>query len=90
MLRVKEHATAQLLTDLLQDVEVNQLTLVSGTSDDTNPDSPNDFGSNTQQRISTQKVPLVAPGDLTRLSTRCHTYGTTAISLVTQLASVAR
>ena len=73
MLRVKEQATARLLTDLLQDVEVNQLTLVSGTSDDTNPDSPNDFGSNTQQRISTQKVPLVAPGDLTRLP-KGHAY----------------
>ena len=67
MLRVKEQATAKLLTDLLSDAEVNQLTLLSGTSDDTNPDSPNDFGSNTQQRITTQKVPLVAPGDLTRL-----------------------
>lgn len=67
MLRVKEYATAQLLTDLLQDAEVNQLTLLSGTSDDTNPDSPNDFGSSTQQRITSQKVPLVAPGDLTRL-----------------------
>lgn len=73
MLRVKELDTARLLTELLPDVEVNQLTLVSGTSDDTNPDSPNDFGSNTQQRITTQKVPLVAPGDLTRLP-KGHAY----------------
>jgi len=73
MLRVKEHATAELLTKLLPNVEVNHLTLVSGTSDDTNPDSPNDFTSNTQQRISTKETPLVATGDLTRLP-KGHAY----------------
>lgn len=73
MLRVKEQATAELLTNLLTDVEVNQLMLVSGTSDDTNPDSPNDFGSSTQQRITSQKVPLVSPGDLTRMP-KGHAY----------------
>ncbi|QEY16073.1 conjugative coupling factor TraD, PFGI-1 class [Cellvibrio sp. KY-GH-1] len=73
MLRVKEHATAELLTKLLPNVEVNHLTLVSGTSDDTNPDSPNDFTSNTQQRISTKEIPLVATGDLTRLP-KGHAY----------------
>jgi len=67
MLRVKELATAELLTNLLQDTEVNQLTLVSGVVDDTNPESRNDFVSNTQQRITSQKVPLVSSGDLTRL-----------------------
>jgi conjugative coupling factor TraD (TOL family) len=67
MLRVKEPATAELLTDLLPDVRVDHLTLVSGTTDDTNPDSPNDFTSNAQQRISSEKVRMVTPGDLTRL-----------------------
>ncbi|PUA30377.1 MAG: conjugative coupling factor TraD, PFGI-1 class [Cellvibrio sp. 79] len=73
MLRVKELATAELLTQLLPQVEVNHLTLVSGTSDDTNPDSPNDFTSNTQQRISTKETPLVSAGDLTRLP-KGHAY----------------
>lgn len=73
MLRVKEPATAKLLTDLLPETEVNQITLVSGTSDDTNPDSPNDFNSNTQQRITSQKVPMVPPGDLTRMP-KGHAY----------------
>lgn len=67
MLRVKEAATAELLTDLLPDVEVNQLTLVSGVVDDTKPGTQTDFVSNTQQRITSQRVPLLDVGDLTRL-----------------------
>jgi conjugative coupling factor TraD (TOL family) len=67
MLRVKELATAELITDLLPEVRVDHLTLVSGTTDDTNPDSPNDFTSNAQQRISSEKVRMVTAGDLTRL-----------------------
>lgn len=73
MLRVKEQATAQLLTDLLPKVEVDLLTLRSGTNDDTNPDSPNDFSSSTMQQISTKDVPLVDPGDLTKLP-KGHAY----------------
>lgn len=73
MLRVKELETAELLTKLLPDTEVNQLTLVSGVVDDTNPNSENTFVSNTQHRITTQKVPLVAAGDLTRLP-KGHAY----------------
>lgn len=73
MLRVKEPATAELLTGLLPEVEVNQLTLVSGVVDDTNPESLNDFVSNTQQRITSQRVPLVPIGDMTRLP-KGHAY----------------
>lgn len=73
MLRVKEPATAELLTGLLPEVEVNQLTLVSGVVDDTNPESLNDFQSNTQQRITTRPVPLVPIGDMTRLP-KGHAY----------------
>jgi conjugative coupling factor TraD (TOL family) len=73
MLRVKELATAELLTKLLPEVSVNLLTLVSGTVDDTTPESPNDFASNTQQRITSQRVPLVDTGDLTRLP-KGHAY----------------
>ena len=67
MLRVREEATADLLTRQLSDVEVNHLTLVSGVVDDTNPDSANDFSSSTQQRISTQRVPLLSNGDVMKL-----------------------
>lgn len=73
MLRVKELETAELLTKILPDTEVNQLTLVSGVVDDTNPNSENTFVSNTQHRITSQKVPLVASGDLTRLP-KGHAY----------------
>lgn len=73
MLRVKEQATAKLLTDLLPQVEVDLLTLRSGTNDDTNPESPNDFSSSTMQQISTKEVPLVDPGDLTKLP-KGHAY----------------
>ncbi len=73
MLRVKELETAELLTNLLPETDANQLTLVSGVVDDTNPNSENTFVSNTQHRITTQKVPLVASGDLTRLP-KGHAY----------------
>lgn len=67
MLRVKELETAKLLTDQLPQVEVNHLTTMSGATDDANPDSATDFSSSTQQRITTQRVPMISPGDLTRL-----------------------
>lgn len=73
MLRVKELATAKLLTDLLPNVEVDLLSLRSGTNDDTNPDSPNDFSSGTLQQITSKEVPLVSAGDLTRLP-KGHAY----------------
>lgn len=67
MLRVKEKKTAELLTDLLPDVEVNQLMTVSSAQDDVNPETSTDFTSGTQQRIASQRVKLLSPGDLTRL-----------------------
>lgn len=67
MLRVKDPDTAALLTDQLPQVEINQLTLVSGANDDTNPDTDTDFTSGTQQRITSQRVPMIVPGDIQRL-----------------------
>ncbi len=67
MLRVKEKKTAELLTDLLPEVEVNQLMTVSSAQDDVNPETTTDFTSGTQQRIASQRVKLLSPGDLTRL-----------------------
>lgn len=67
MLRVKELKTAKLLTDLLPEAEINQLTTVSSAQDDVNPETTTDFTSGTQQRITTRNVPLLSPGDLMRL-----------------------
>mgnify|MGYP003110961103 CR=1 FL=1 len=66
MLRVKELATAELLTEQLPDVDVHTLGLRSGATD--SPASEEvDFVSSTQQHIGTQRVPLLHPGDVTRL-----------------------
>ena len=67
MLRVKEKKTAELLTDQLGDVEVNHLTMFSGSRDDLNPDSSIDFTSSTEQGITTQRVPMISTGDLMSL-----------------------
>ena len=67
MLRVKEMETAELLTSQLPEVEVANLVLRSGSTD--SPDTNNDvhFVSRTEQHIGTQRVPLLHPGDITRL-----------------------
>lgn len=67
MLRVKELETAELLTKQLPDVEVNHLALRSGASDSSTIGSAEHFSSRTEQHASTQRVPLLHPGDLTRL-----------------------
>ncbi|MEM9257724.1 MAG: type IV conjugative transfer system coupling protein TraD [Pseudomonadota bacterium] len=67
MLRVKEQATAELLTTRLKDVEINHLMLESGTTDSSNPDTDIHFTSNTRQRITSQRVPMIHPGDLDAL-----------------------
>lgn len=67
MLRVKNKDTAAMLTDQLKDIDINQMTLVSGASDDTNPLNNTDFGSRSEDRITTEKVPMLQPGDLTQL-----------------------
>ena len=40
---------------------------VSSARDDVNPETTTDFTSGTQQRIASQRVKLLSPGDLTRL-----------------------
>ena len=67
MLRVKEQATAELLTSRLKDVEINHLMLESGTTDSSNPDTDIHFVSNTRQRITSQRVPMIHAGDLDAL-----------------------
>ena len=67
MLRVKEQVTAELLTSRLKDVEINHLMLESGTTDSSNPDNDIHFVSNTRQRITSQRVPMIHTGDLDAL-----------------------
>lgn len=67
MLRVKELATAQLLTDQLDTVQINNLMQVSGVSDSTGPGTGVHFTSNNQDRLSVTETPLLAPADVMAL-----------------------
>lgn len=67
MLRVKEQATAELLTNRLKEVEINHLMMESGTTDSSNPDNDIHFVSSTRQRITSQRVPMLDAGDLDAL-----------------------
>ncbi len=67
MLRVKELATARMLTDQLPEVEVHTLMSVSGVNDSAEPASGIDFRSRNEDRISVFKVPMLSPADLIAL-----------------------
>ncbi|BEH16631.1 hypothetical protein MAALD49_39990 (plasmid) [Marinobacter shengliensis] len=67
MLRVKEKETAELLTNQLPEVEIAQIMTVSGASDSSDTESSVDFTSNTQDRISMLRVPMLEPGHITSL-----------------------
>lgn len=59
MLRVRETATAELLTKQLPKVDISSNTMISGATDTSDPHSTTAFTSNTQDKISTTSVPLV-------------------------------
>lgn len=67
MLRVREKATAELLTEQLPEVDVYTKTLVSGITDISNPGQGSDFTSNTQDRVSMVAKPVLTPADIIRL-----------------------
>jgi hypothetical protein len=67
MLRVKELATAEMLTAQLPRVEVLSLMQVSGSNDSAEPGSQVEFTSRNEDRISVTEVPLLAPADLVSL-----------------------
>lgn len=67
MLRVKELATAEMLTDQLPRVEVFTLMSVSGVDDSSDPGSGVDFRSRNEDRISVSEVPMLTPADVVRL-----------------------
>lgn len=59
MLRVRETATAELLTRQLPKVDVHSTTVMSGATDSSDPSGNTAFTSNTQDRISSTSVPLI-------------------------------
>ena len=67
MLRVKEHATAELLTEQLPEVEIQQLMSVSGVNDSSTPGSGSHFTSRNEDRITTQMTPMLSTSELVRL-----------------------
>jgi conjugative coupling factor TraD (SXT/TOL subfamily) len=67
MLRVRELATAKMLTEHLRNVEINHLTDMSRAMDSSDPDSQTDFTSGTEQRKTTQMVELIHPSDVLQL-----------------------
>ena len=66
--RVKEMATAKMITDQLPLVAVKSRRTSSGASDSLTPGSEVDFQSHTQDQIASQPVPIVSPSDLMALS----------------------
>jgi hypothetical protein len=67
MLRVRETATAELLTRQLPKVEVYATTVMSGATDSSDPTGNTAFTSNTQDRISSASVPLIEPAHVVGL-----------------------
>ncbi|WNU99000.1 type IV conjugative transfer system coupling protein TraD [Enterobacter sp. DTU_2021_1002640_1_SI_PRY_ASU_LCPMC_013] len=67
MLRVRETATAELLTRQLPKVEVYTTSLMSGATDSSDIRGQTDFTSNTQDRITTTSVPLIEPAHVVAL-----------------------
>lgn len=67
MLRVRETATAELLTRQLPKVEVYSTTIVSGATDSSDIRGATDFTSNIQDRISMTSVPMVEPAHIVQL-----------------------
>jgi len=67
MLRVKEVATAELLTDQLPEVRIVSTVVSSSVSDTNDPEDFADFASRNEDRITTESAPMLAPSDLVQL-----------------------
>ncbi|PMV22640.1 MULTISPECIES: type IV conjugative transfer system coupling protein TraD [unclassified Pseudomonas] len=67
MLRVRETATAELLTKQLPKVDVYNAQVMSGTTDSSDPHGQTAFTSNTHDRINTNNVPLIEPAHVVAL-----------------------
>jgi len=67
LLRVKEVATAQLLTDQLPEVRIVSTVVASSVSDTNDPGDFADFASRNEDRITTESAPMLSPSDLVQL-----------------------
>src|SRR6185295_11559773 len=67
MLRVKEVATAELLSSQLPEVRVVSTVLSSSASDTNDPADFADFASRNEDRITTEGALMLAPSDLVQL-----------------------
>ena len=67
MLRVKEMATAKLLTDQLPEVRIVSTVVASSVSDTNDPGDFADFASRNEDRITTESAPMLSPSDLVQL-----------------------
>jgi conjugative coupling factor TraD (TOL family) len=67
MLRVRETATAELLTRQLPKVEVYTSTIISGATDTSDPQGQSAFTSNTVDRLTAASVPMIEPAHIVGL-----------------------
>ncbi|MGH8549958.1 MAG: type IV conjugative transfer system coupling protein TraD [Blastocatellia bacterium] len=67
MLRVKELATAEMLTNQLETVQIHSLMQVSGVSDADGPGTGHHFTSTNEDRLSVTETPLLSPADVMAL-----------------------
>jgi conjugative coupling factor TraD (TOL family) len=67
MLRVKNTETAEMLTDQLPEVSVVSTTLASAATDNSDPGEWTDFSSRNEDRVTTQRVAMLAAADLVQL-----------------------
>jgi len=67
MLRVKEVATAELLTSQLPEVRVVSTLVSSSVSDTNDPGDFADFASRNEDRIATESAQMLSPSDLVQL-----------------------
>jgi conjugative coupling factor TraD, SXT/TOL subfamily len=67
MLRVRETATAELLTKQLPQVDVYSTSVMSAATDSSDPQGNTAFTSNTQDRITTTSVPMIEPAHVVAL-----------------------
>ncbi|MGC3933554.1 type IV conjugative transfer system coupling protein TraD [Pseudomonas atacamensis] len=67
MLRVRETATAELLTKQLPNVDVYATSVMSAATDSSDPHGKTAFTSNTQDRITATSVPMIEPAHVVAL-----------------------
>lgn len=67
MLRVRETATAELLTKQLPKVEVYTSTIISGATDTSDPQGSSAFTSNTSDRLTASTTPMIEPAHIVAL-----------------------